>query len=106
MILHITDEKLLGIPKLHLHALSHHSMQVRTLDSCHNAAPTSTCSERRHVVSDCAHTLRTLRSHSVINTTLQIVFKSVVVAKLVKDPDRWPILHLFTLPVHILYVSV
>ena len=40
----------------------------------------------QNVVTSCAqtvHALRTLRSHSVMNTTQHIVFKSVVVAKLV-----------------------
>ena len=35
------------------------------------------------------HALRTVRSHGVKNVTLQIVFKSVVVAKLVYAASAW-----------------
>jgi len=35
------------------------------------------------------HALQTLRSHGVMNTTLQIVFKSVAVAKLVYAASAW-----------------
>jgi len=37
--LHRTDEKLLGIPKIHLHSCSYQAMQVLTFDkNCQNAA--------------------------------------------------------------------
>ena len=49
----------------------------------------STCTERRHVVCTDVHALRTLRNHGVMNTTLQIVFKSVAVAKLVYAASAW-----------------
>ena len=46
----------------------------------------------QNVVMSCAqivHALRTLRSHGVQNATLQIVFKSVAVAKLVYAASAW-----------------
>ena len=46
----------------------------------------------QNVAMSCAqtvHALRTLRSHGVKNATLQIVFKSVAVAKLVYAASAW-----------------
>ena len=46
----------------------------------------------QNVVMSCAqtvHALRTLRNHGVMDTTLQIVFKSVAVAKLVYAASAW-----------------
>jgi len=46
----------------------------------------------QNVVMSCAqtvHALRTLRNHGVLNSTLQIVFKAVVIAKLVYAASAW-----------------
>ena len=47
-----------------------------------------------HNVMSCAqtmHALRTSRNHGVMNTTLQILFKSVVVTKLTYDASAWSV---------------